>query len=339
MQTSDNFDSSDSASEAAAGWLARRDRGLSEAERVAYEQWLHESPAHAAAIARLERSWSRLDGLRALAPPPRGPANPYLLAPRRRRAWIWPSVLAAAAALAVAALSWWSPETEQEEERVAALAGPTQMTLEDGSLVELNAGAEIELRWTPERRGVRLRRGEVHFTVAKDATRPFVVAAEKVAVEAVGTAFTVSREEEAVSVLVTEGTVRLGELHAADDLGSLVREFSAVTAGQRAFVRSGEAAGAETRWEVRDVAAAEIEEAVAWQRMRLDFYNLPLREVVAIFNRFNERQLVIADAATGELLVGGSFRPDNVEPFVRLLDTGLGVSATPRGDALELRRR
>lgn len=335
---SDISDSSDFASETAARWLARRDRGLSEAERVAYEQWLNEKPAHAAAIARVERSWARLDALRSLAPAPGAPVDADLLAPRRRRTWIWPSALAAAAALAVAALSWWSPVAEREVQRVETQAGPAQMTLEDGSLVELNAGAEIELRWTSERRGVRLRRGEAHFTVAKDAARPFVVEAEKFAVQAVGTAFTVHVTDEAVSVLVTEGTVRLGELN-ADGLGSLARELSAVTAGQRAYVRGGGAPGAEPRWEVRNVAAAEIEEAVAWQRMRLDFYNLPLREVVAIFNRFNDRQLVIADAATGELLVGGSFRADNLEPFVRLLDTGLGVSATPRGGALELRRR
>lgn len=338
MQTPGLSDFSDSASAAAARWLARRDRGLSGAERAAYEQWLNERAEHAGAIARLERSWSRLDALRALAPATGTVINPDLLAPRRRRAWLWPSALAAAAALAVAALSWWRPLAERDAPVVAMHPGPAQMTLADGSLVELDREAEIELRFTPERRGVRLRRGQAHFTVAKDAARPFVVAAEQFAVRAVGTAFTVQLEEQAVSVLVTEGTVQLGELHTAGDVGSPARDLTAVTAGQHAFVRGGEA-GAEPRLVIRDVARTEIDEAVAWQRMRLDFDNLPLREVVEIFNRFNARQLLIADRPTGELLVGGSFRADNVEPFVRLLDTGLGVSVTPQGDALVLCRR
>lgn len=51
---------------AAAKALARRDRGLTGAERLAQLRWLEEHPAHAAALARLERAWRRLDALRAL---------------------------------------------------------------------------------------------------------------------------------------------------------------------------------------------------------------------------------------------------------------------------------
>ena len=91
--------------------------------------------------------------------------------------------------------------------------------------------------------------------------------------------------------------------------------------------------------EIREVTPDEIAQALAWQTMRLEFNNLPLRDVVAEFNRYNSRKLLIEDRDTGNILVGGSFRADNVEPFVRLMDLGFGVTSTARGRDVVLRRR
>ena len=64
-----------------------------------------------------------------------------------------------------------------------------------------------------------------------------------------------------------------------------------------------------------------------------------MRDVVAEFNRYNARKLVVGDRATADILVGGNFRADNVDSFVRLLDVGFGVAAAPHGDEIVLRRR
>ena len=54
----------------------------------------------------------------------------------------------------------------------------------------------------------------------------------------------------------------------------------------------------------------------------------------------NRQQLVVDDATTGRLRVGGSFRADNVDAFVRLLEASFGVSAQRRADgALVLRHQ
>jgi ferric-dicitrate binding protein FerR (iron transport regulator) len=37
-------------------------------------------------------------------------------------------------------------------------------------------------------------------------------------------------------------------------------------------------------------------------------------------------------------VVGGNFRADNVDAFVRLLDSSFGVTAFPRGSEIVLRR-
>jgi len=73
--------------------------------------------------------------------------------------------------------------------------------------------------------------------------------------------------------------------------------------------------------------------------VRLEFESLPLAEVVTEFNLRNRQQLIIGDAATGRLRVGGSFRADNVDAFVRLLEATFGVIAERRADGSLLLRR
>jgi transmembrane sensor len=332
--------SSSSGESAAAQWLGRRDRGLSPEEQDAYLQWLREDAAHGAEVAYLERSWKRLDALRQWHPAHSSQPNPDLLAPRHRRKWIGPSILAAAAVLTIAAVLWQSPvETSSSRGAVVIHPRPERMVLEDGSLVELNAGASVDVSFSPGIRNVRLIRGEAHFIVAKDVARPFVVSADKFAVRAVGTAFTVRLKEEAVSVLVTEGNVQLNELRSHGDVAATSHELSRLVAGQTAIIRTQGEGSHTPGVEVRDVTPAEIDQVMAWQTMRLEFNDLPLRDVVAEFNRYNTRKLLIENRATGDILVGGSFRADNVEPFVRLLDLGFSVSATQRGNDIVLQRR
>ena len=324
---------------AAAQWLARRDRGLQAAEQDAYLQWLMESPAHGTAISRLEKTWQALDQLKKWRPVHSPQPNPDLLAPSRRRYWRWSGALAAAAMIAIVFVLWSSYPVEPAAPRQAIIhPGPERMTLEDGSIVELNVGAKVEVNFTPAERRVQLVSGEAHFTVAKNPARPFIVSADKLAVRAVGTAFSVSLNREAVSILVTEGKVRLDEMRAAEGGAEPApRELSSLIAGQQAVVSMTQAA-APLVPEVRDVTPSEIERALSWQGLRLEFVDMPLADVVAEFNRYNQRKLVIEDASTGAMLVGGNFRADNVDTFVRLLDAGFGVQAVVRGNEVVLRR-
>ncbi len=325
--------------ELAAQWLARRDRGLSAAEQDVYLQWLREKPEHGVVIARLEQTWRMLDPLRKWRPEHGPQPNPDLLAPRARgyRTWpVWFGTLAAAAAIAVIAVWWWPQAPAQAPHRGAVIhPGPERMALEDGSVVELNAGAKVDVNFTPLERRVHLVRGEAHFTVAKNPARPFIVSADKVAVRAVGTAFSVQLDRAEVSVLVTEGKVRVDELQAGPGNVAESRELSHLIAGQQAVVSTKGAAALQ----IREFTPAEIERALAWQGLRLEFVDMPLRDVVAEFNRYNVRKLVVGDATTANIVVGGNFRADNVDSFVRLLDLGFGVTASPHGQEIVLWRR
>ncbi len=338
MTPPEKFPASDAIETAATAWLARRDRTLTAAEQDAYLQWLREDPRHAAAIARLEKVWGILDHLSEWRPVNSPQPNPDLLAPRLRRKiyWLSTAALAAAAAVALAFFVVGQQSDEPDPRRAIIHPGPERQTLADGSVVELNAGARIEVRFDAAERRVRLLHGEAHFAVAKNPARPFVVDAGAVAVRAVGTAFSVSLQISEVSVLVTEGKVGVTEQRSASDAQRSTPYLSTgtfLTAGQSTVIDLVAESVAPV---VHEVTPAQIARALAWQGLRLEFQEMPLGDVVAEFNRYNRRKLSVRDRATAAIVVGGNFRADNVDGFVRLLESSFGVTARAEGDEIVL---
>jgi transmembrane sensor len=329
-----SFEESDGIAQAAGEWLARRDRELTAAEQDEYLQWLRQDLRHGHAMAQMEKNWQALDVLAKWRPVHSAQPNPDLLArPRPSGIRRWRSaglVLTAAAAVMGGIFLFTSPPKTLPEAPPArgmrVIPRPERLTLADGSVVELNHDGKIEIDFTPAERRVRLVRGEAHFTVAKNPARPFVVDAGAVAVRAVGTAFEVRRATAAVEVLVTEGRVRVERPVGA---GAVAAPPTSLVAGERAVV---DTTAHTTTPVVTAVTVAEIERTLAWQGVRLEFASLPLAEVVAEFNLRNSTQVVIGDSETAKLRVGGTFRADNVEGFVRLLQLSFGVTTEHRPD-------
>jgi transmembrane sensor len=206
-----------------------------------------------------------------------------------------------------------------------------RMALRDGSVVELKDGSRVVVEFSASERRVRLT-GEAHFQVAKDAKRPFIVDANGVTVRAVGTAFNVRIDTGAVQVVVTEGKVSVAAPPAKVGATSAA-EASApalVTAGQQATVSLGEVEARPAR--VSDVSEAEVAEALEWQAPRLQFFETPLSIAVAEFNARNRVQMSLAQEELGTIPIGGTFRVDNVDGFVRLLEVTLELKAARRGD-------
>ncbi len=329
----------------AARWLTRRDCGpaLSLAETRVFEAWLHADPRHRAEFELLAGHWTRLDGLGAFQPATPGRAVADLpLRPRRPR--FRPVTrrlvpLAAAAAVALAAgFLWRSHALPAPHTQVARTAVGLQekLALPDGSTVVLNTDSAVRVELTATERRIELVHGEAFFTVAPDKARPFVVSAGAVRVRALGTAFNVRREEANVEVLVTHGRVDVAD---ADGNASLLAPTSAesaptLAAGQRTVVRAASPGAA-----IEALSPLDISRRLAWQERRLEFGPTPLREIVAEFNRYSPRRLVIAEPALGELSVGGSFRVGDEETLLRFLQGSFPIEAERTAAETVLRAR
>ncbi len=317
-------------------WLARRDRGLTPAEQDAYLQWLSADPRHAEVLAQHAAAFQRLMRLYDWQPGQSANVNPDLFAPAQSRPWRrWGLNLAAAAAVVLAGALLWretgppvSPPMAKSYLRVNE-----RQALPDGSVVELKDGSRIVVEFSATERRVRLT-GEAHFKVAKNST-PFVVVAGGVALRAVGTAFNARLGVDAVEVLVTEGAVSVaratepGLAHRAESAlpGSLPSgPAPLVVAGQRGIVPL--APDATPR--VSNVSPAEAQSLLEWQAPRLQFFETPLAVAVAEFNRHNRTRLVVEDRDLGAVPIGGTFRADNPDGFVRVLELTLELTAVRR---------
>ncbi len=335
---------------AASHWLARRDGvAWTDVDGSALDAWLQADTAHRVAFLRLQAAWTesgRLQalgaGLRGDGAPPRGSwhASPFTDAPAAspavtktatppvsKRLRIAGLAMVAACVL-LAGWGWRAYQHIDAASYQTAMGEIRALPLADGSHATLASDSAVEVRLSRGERDVALLHGEALFKVAKDPSRPFVVSTNGRRVTAVGTRFSVRRDGEDVRVVVTEGTVRLESGPEAGSSGP----STLLPAGSVALVRGSDVL-------VRSLPLADVERMLGWRDGLLAFRDTPLAEAVAEFNRYNTRKLAVGDAEAGALRIGGSFRWDNEEGFVRLLEQGFPVRAEYAQDQIVLHSR
>ncbi|MDC7685112.1 FecR domain-containing protein [Asticcacaulis sp. BYS171W] len=323
-------------------WVATQASGVWDADLQArLDAWLSADTRHQGAFFRAQAAWAMMDrasvmgaGIDAaeISPPPFDAESvpdtapdafvvPLTAAARPTRRGLLSVMgggavaasLTAAFVLAAAVRDRVDLETEVGELR--------KVPLKDKSVASVNTDSRIEVSLKPDRRDVRLVRGEAWFEVAKDKARPFVVAADTVRVRAVGTAFSVRKLATGAVVLVSEGVVEVWNHKIPDRPARL-------TAGSRAFVPY---APAPVEAEYRPEA---VDRALAWRDGQIAFDNDTLQSAVAEFNRYNAQKIVVADPALNAEKLVGWFRADQPETFARAVHGALNVPVTVDGDRI-----
>jgi transmembrane sensor len=245
-------------------------------------------------------------------------------------------------ALAVAGIFWrGAPEASRLDGAFIQMASDTTLVrkLADGSIVDLNRGAEIRVVFEADVRRVELLKGEAHFQVEKDPSRPFVVTAGNVSVRAVGTGFAVQFGREAVEVIVTEGRIAVGRVDAPTVSAAAITEPAVddleLVSGQRITVPQA----LPTPPAPEAISVADMKTRLQWRVPLLELGGTPLGEALVAFNRYGDRRLQLADAELAQLELSGVLRADNVDALLRLLHDEFSIVAELRGDGVILRRR
>ncbi|TAJ70733.1 MAG: DUF4974 domain-containing protein [Phenylobacterium sp.] len=311
-ETADDID------EAAAGWAARADRGLTPTETVELEAWLRGDIRRSGAYARM--TWALMSTEPSAAAAGDARAPPRIT---RRRWMAGGGAIAASLAGVGVYLGSSRPaaySTRKGEKKV--------VSLEDGSVMTLNTATRLEVRFTNDRRLIRLVDGEALFDVAKDRARPFIVSARNAEVRAVGTSFTVSNVDSApVEVLVREGIVDVRRANAPEQAPTRV------TANSRAILARDTGA----------VAVAHVEEAqlgtdLAWKDGKIVFQGETLAAAAARFSRYSDIGIVIDDPDLGAEKVAGVFNANDPVGFAKSMALSLNATAEIRADVVRLAR-
>ncbi|MDB5741623.1 MAG: hypothetical protein JWP16_2663, partial [Alphaproteobacteria bacterium] len=301
----------------AAMWAARVDSGpLSPEQEQAHKAWLASDVRCLGAFGRMRAVALLTERARALGPD----FNPADFAPTAavapsRRVMLQAGTAIAATAL-VGAVSAW--QVIRHRGRYQTGKGEVKViALKDGSVVTLNTASEIAVNYSDDLRGVELLRGEALFDVAKNVTRPFVVAAGDTRVRVVGTSFTVRHLETApVQVLVREGIVEVFKPAAGD---APVR----ITANAMA-----EAGGGERDMVVaRQIPVAQLHRQMAWQNGQIAFEGETLAQAAGEFARYSDTRIVIADPALAREEIAGLFKATDPVGFAKTIAISLNARA------------
>jgi ferric-dicitrate binding protein FerR (iron transport regulator) len=197
--------------------------------------------------------------------------------------------------------------------------------LKDGSVAQMNTRAQMRVNLTGSVRQVVLDSGEVFFDVSPDASRPFDVKAGPVKIRAIGTAFSVRKNEDGqVEAAVRHGVVELEPVKSPDDSSGASAQPPEVKPGQVATI---DAAG---KISVADVGREELARQLAWANPLRRFDGMTLQEAVDLFNQYNVRKLAVKDAELARMRITGGYHLTEPEKFVESLQR-MGINHVMQG--------
>jgi transmembrane sensor len=323
------------ARQCAAHWLSvLSDENCTEAERKQFFAWLRASGQHVDEFLRLSRLSGQLNqrelwpdanvaDLVAAAKASGGNITaldfqPEVIASRPERNRVrWPLAAAIACVCVLVGLiagrsqleGWLAPEY------VTAVGEQRSITLEDGSVVELNSQSRLRAHFKADLRAIELLEGEAIFRVSKDPHRPFRVRTGATDIIAVGTAFNVKASDSRTVVTVLEGRVRVNQRDAAERsaeaTNKAISEYELAVGDQLIVAKAHPA--------IR-VSLRDTEKVTSWTERRLIFEDTPLSSAAAEFARYSPRGIRIEDPAVAERKINGVFDatdPASLAEFLR----------------------
>jgi transmembrane sensor len=376
------------------------------AARERFDEWVRRSPEHIRAYIEIARTYVEMPNPRGSKPldvealiayarsgenivpfdhtgsaPPHEPRALAELNSREQRssraAYKRPTrrslfaIAASALIVALGSAAWWQSaryplyNTDIGERR--------SITLADGSTVDLNARSKLRVEFSNNERRVELLDGQALFQVAKDHSRPFIVASGEATVRAVGTQFDVNRKSGSTTVTVLEGRVAVySTAHAGSNTGSAeppspaaqpTTRLSRVTVPPRAqlqatpyaesapstpaglidpsgsgaiLLSAGQQVTVTPAQTLPAPARADIAATTAWMQRRLIFDGSKLSDVVQEFNRYNKRQLVIEDAQLSDFHVSGVYSSTDPSSLIRFLREQPGMKVTETDNEVQI---
>ncbi|MGX4675913.1 FecR family protein [SAR92 clade bacterium H246] len=344
----------------AADWLVRldSDHAPSQQDLQALKEWMQRSPAHTAQLKRLTKYWHSANLLTELSFPLPGSQRPDGLLSNLRyqfrqllthgRHATATLGIAFTLTLAVAMGLYFNSGAGVSGNGIyqTRIGEQNSITLIDGSVIQLNTNSRLQVNYDSEHRDVVLMAGEAHFEVAKEPSRPFAVKAGEGLVRAVGTAFSVRINPEALKVTVTEGkvalrTVEQAQLNAASLEQTNIRpaDNSVIATAEppaedRGYLVQGQSVDFQPQASsglgnpIQQLKQHDIEQQLAWRKGLLLFAGEPLAQVIQEVNRYTKLDIQIIDADIADLSIGGQFKVGETQAMLKVLETSFGIQVS-----------
>ncbi len=280
--------------------------------------WLEADAQHRVAFEQVEDIYATIDEFADdLADMPDSMPDSTKIEPVRpiwmRRPWRFGGAIAL---MACAAILLWTMQPPPTQRYATQIGQTRQLTLADGSIVTLNTGSAIAVRFTAHQRRIHLDRGEVLFRVAANPARPLIVTVGNLDVRDIGTVFDVLRTPQETVITVAEGRV------AASPAGSSVAGVQ-LAAGDR-FVQTDDTAG--------QIAHVDPALVAPWTTGYLVYNHASLSQVVDDLNRYFPQRILLQDSETGALPFSGALKIDSEQNMLGRLTKLMPLRADRAAD-------
>lgn len=308
-QNFSGFDPCWTAEKQAQWWVVHMDiYGTDEAVRTRFETWLAEDVDHAVAYFQNENLWSDMSLAFDMKNEDSGlhihPVVPVAL--KRRKYWIYGATLCV-----LISLLWFLPELHW---RMADYTNDTlsqkKIVLVDGTVVTLDGKSAINVDYRDDLRQISLAAGQAFFDVHSNKKRAFVVQAGSVKARALGTAYSVRKRDDRVTVSVREGMVDV----TAEGIENAVhlKALESVTIDP----------------DIGKLQKMGVNQnAFAWLEGHLVAQNRLLHDLLGELERYSDSRIFVLSPALREKKISGRFDVTNsmqaVEDIVLLLGADL----------------
>jgi len=300
------------------------------ADNIAFEAWYQQNPEHLLAYNRLENMWGKFSdvdhaaakaGLEAVLKS----GNPTKTIARHGRSVALGLVFLISTYSAMQsqpALVWLA-------ENKTPIGAQRSITLDDGSILMLNTNTALDVEYSNHQRLIKLYQGEVFITVAKDKTRPLIIATQHGTARALGTQFNVrliEDSENSTQVAVVESTVETcttPSLLSIPLLNSHKKTCITLQAGQGTRYTSNQ----------METASNINAEAIAgWSTGTLAIDNQPLPMVLAELQRYSMAQITFNENALANMRVSGVLPLSNIKQSLDILSGKLPIQVSEPQD-------
>lgn len=294
----------------AANWYAQLSAAPQDARaQQAWHEWHAQSEAHRQAWHYVERIRQRFQPLQADA----DTALHALHAARdsrrsRRQVLLGLGAISAAGMLGLAGLrNSGLPQTllAWRADYRSAIGKVRELVLVDGSRVWLNSASALDVDFSTEQRLLHLRSGEVLIDTGHDS-RPFLIDTPQGRMRALGTRFSVTRQDDRTRLVVFEGAV----------------EVRSAASDSRAVVHAGEQLAFDERQ--IDAPSPAAQSRQAWAQGLLLAEDVPLGEFIAELATHRHGYIGIAPELEG-LRVMGAYPLHDTDKALAMLESALPV--------------
>ena len=286
----------------------------SEAEHAAWQRWRGADPEHERAWQHIDAVSRRFNGLhRSAAAQALAGTQQQAVNGKRRQLLAWLGVAAGGGMLAAQTGTWDGVRALRADYRTAT-GERREVVLDDGSVLSLNTGSAVNVRFDDKRRLIELLAGEILVSSGHGAgsAAPLVVATREGLVRALGTRFVVRQQDGVSTVEVFESAV---EIRPRDSAGAPL-----LLAAGRGVAFSRHAP---------DAPHAIDAYADAWSRGQLIVDDVTLGDFLADLARYRPG-LIDCAPAVAQLRLSGGFPLADTQRILNMLPNSLPVQVRSR---------